>query len=75
MVDIILSILQPMVLIKLVAIIFCLMVLIFTVVVAKQSTDMDTTITLGSSGRAVQLASYLMVVLALVLLLTAIVIL
>ena len=75
MFDLIISIFQPSFLIKLVAIIFSIMVLILSLAVAKQSSDMDTTVSLGSSGGIVKIASYFMVFLALVLLLTAIVIL
>ena len=75
MLDTIIGLFQPLILLKIVAIILVLMIVIFLLVVAKQSRDMDDTIVLGSSGKLVQLISYINVALALSLLLTAIVIL
>ncbi len=73
--DFLLQILQPAFLIKIVAIIFCIMLVIFMLVVAKQVKDMDQTISLGLPTKIVQIVTILSVILAFSLLLTAIVIL
>lgn len=73
--DFIFQVLQPLFLIKIVAIIFLVMILIFVIIVSKQVTEMNQDINAGASSRIVQLISFLNIILILSLLLTAIVIL
>lgn len=73
--DFIFQVLQPLFLIKIVAIIFLVMILIFIIIVSKQVTEMNEDINAGASSRIAQLISYLDIILVLSLLLTAIVIL
>jgi len=73
--DFILQILDPLFLIKIVAIIFLVMILIFVIVVSKQVTEMNEDINAGASSRIVQLISFFNIFLVLSLLLTALVIL
>ena len=75
MFDFILQILDPLFLIKIVAIIFLVMLLIFVIVVSKQVTEMNEDINAGASSRIVQLISFFNIFLVLSLLLTALVIL
>lgn len=75
MFDFILQILDPLFLIKIVAIIFLVMILIFVIVVSKQVTEMNEDINAGASSRIVQLISFFNIFLVLSLLLTALVIL
>ena len=75
MFEFILQILDPLFLIKIVAIIFLVMILIFVIVVSKQVTEMNEDINAGASSRIVQLISFFNIFLVLSLLLTALVIL
>lgn len=75
MFDLILGILQPLFLIKIIAIIFLLMILIFAIVVLRQVSELNEDINAGVSSRIVELVSYLGIFLVLSLLLTALVIL
>ena len=73
--DIIFQILNPLFLIKIVAIIFLLMILIFMIIVSKQVTEMNEDVNADASSRIVQLISFLNIILPFSLLLTALVIL
>jgi hypothetical protein len=73
--DFIFQILQPLFLIKIVAIIFLVMILIFVIIVSKQVTEMNEDINAGASSRTAQLLSFFNILLVLSLLLTAIAIL
>ena len=75
MFDFILGILQPVFLIKLVAIILTVMVLIFALITSKQVFDVNETIHQGSASKIVEIVSIINILLVFSLLLTAIVIL
>ena len=73
--DLILTFIQPIFLIKIVAIILVVMVLIFVVITSKEVFDMNGTIQQGRTSRIVEIISIINIFLFFSLLLTAIVIL